>query len=540
MQTVRVVLSALVTLAACSLSAHAHFPWLVLTPEERPTQAAVYFGESAAPDDPELLDKVAHADVYLLAGRRSEPRQLELTKSDDALVADLGDAAQATAAALNLEYGVITRGGAPFLLKYYAKAYPSALTGTWRALDRPEILPLEITPRFDAVQAVLRVTWEGKPAAGVEVNVGGPGLTDNITGVTDESGDFRCDLADSGLYSLRAKFVEQTAGELDQQSYSEVRHYSTLTIDYVRPSVTTAAHSWPALPRGITSFGAAVAGDWLYVYGGHLGAAHSYSQDEQSNEFRRLNLAQPTEWESLPGGPRLTGLTMVAHGGKLYRIGGFAALNKAGEDDKLVSQADVARFDPQTMQWEELPSLPAGRSSVDAAVIGDTLYVVGGWNLQAGSDPQWHDSALSMNLAADTREWKAIAPPGFQRRAISVAAWDGKLYVIGGMQPEGGSTTRVAVYDPARDAWSEGPQLRGGSMDGFGTAAFATADRLTVTTMSGSIQELSADGTWNYAGQLAQPRFFHRMLPWRSDLVLVGGADMSVGKREQLERIPAR
>ena len=28
------------------------------------------------------------------------------------------------------------------------------------------------------------------------------------------------------------------------------------------------------LPRGITSFGAAVIGDWMYVYGGHFGQAH--------------------------------------------------------------------------------------------------------------------------------------------------------------------------------------------------------------------------------------------------------------------------
>jgi N-acetylneuraminic acid mutarotase len=486
----------LAAVAALSVPARAHFPWIVLTPEERPAQAAVYFGESAGPDDPELLDKIAHAEVQLLSGWRGEPQRLELKKGEDALVAVL--------------------------------------------VDKPELLPLEVTPRLDWRQLVLHVAWQGQPAAAVEVNIGGPGLSDNLAGTTDDAGDFRCELPESGLYSIRARLVEPAAGEHNGQTYDEARHYSTLTLNYAAPAITTAENSWPELPRGMTSFGAAVAGDWLYVYGGHLGAAHSYSMDEQSGEFMRLNLAQPTGWEQLPGGPKLTGLTMVAHGGKLYRIGGFAALNREGEDDKLVSQADVARFNPQTMQWESLPPLPAGRSSLDAAVIGDTLYVVGGWNLQGDAESQWHDSALMLDLSAAQPQWREIASPGFQRRAVSLAAWQGKLYVIGGMQPEGGATTRTDVYDPATDSWSAGPQLRGGAMDGFGTSSFATPERLTATTMSGAIQELSAAGTWEFAGQLAQPRFFHRMLPWRSDLVIVGGASMADGKRLALERIPGR
>ena len=540
MSRIRSSLAALLFVAATSASALAHFPWIVLTPEERPTQVSVYFGESAAPDDPELLDKIVHSQVHLLSGFRSEPRKLELKKSDDALTASLGEAVNGGTAVLNLEYGVISRGGASFLLQYYGKTYASTLPGTWRAVDKADLLPLEITPRIDGSQLALHVTWQGKPAAGAEMNIGGPGLDDNLTGTTDDAGDFRCELLASGLFSIRAKLIEKTAGEREGQKFDETRHYSTLSLNYLKPSITTAEHSWPALPRGITSFGAAVAGDWLYVYGGHFGAAHSYSIDGQSNEFLRLNLAQPTEWEQLPGGPKLTGLALVPHGGKLYRIGGFSALNNEGEDDKLVSQSSVARFNPETQQWEDLPSLPAGRSSLDAAVIGDTIYVVGGWNLQADADEQWHDTALKMDLSASQLQWEPIANPGFQRRAVSVAAWDGKLYVIGGMQPSDGTTTRTGVYDPATDTWSEGPQLLGGGMDGFGTSSFASTDRLTVTTMSGAIQQLGDNGQWEFVGQLVEPRFFHRLLSWRNDLVVVGGADMGAGKRLDLERIPAR
>lgn len=539
MRNCRYWLWSLAATAAMSATAQSHFPWIVLSPQEHPTRALVYFGETAAPDDPDLLKNIAKSEVYFVSGVRGEPKKAELTTADDALLAEAGEGQTLTAAALQLEYGVISRGGQAFLLKYYAKAYPSVLPGTWRALGKSDILPFEITPQADGIATILNVTWQGKPAANAEVVVWGPGLKEDLKGVTDDAGDFRCELPETGLYSIRAKQVEKAAGERAGKTFDEVRHYTTLSLNYAKPSVATAEHSWPALPQGITSFGAAVDGDWLYVYGGHLGGAHSYSIEEQSNEFRRLNLAQPTEWETLPGGPKLTGLTLVAHGGMLYRIGGFSALNRQGEDDKLMSQSDVARFDPETKQWEPRPSLPAGRSSLDAAVVGDTLYVVGGWNLQPDAEGVWHDTALKLDLASTTPEWQPIANPPFHRRALTAAAWNDKLYVLGGMQADGGPTTKVAIFDPATGEWSDGPSILGAAMDGFGASAFATDDRLVVTTMSGSIQELSVEGQWQYAGQVAKPRFFHRMLPWHNELVLVGGADMAVGKHLELERIPA-
>jgi N-acetylneuraminic acid mutarotase len=55
--------------------------------------------------------------------------------------------------------------------------------------------------------------------------------------------------------------------------------------------------------------------------------------------------------------------------------------------------------------------------------------------------------------------------------------------------------------------------------------------------MSGAIQKIAADGkSWQVVGQLAHPRFFHRLLPWNgSKLVVVGGSNMTTGKVEALE-----
>jgi N-acetylneuraminic acid mutarotase len=167
------------------------------------------------------------------------------------------------------------------------------------------------------------------------------------------------------------------------------------------------------------------------------------------------------------------------------------------------------------------------------------LYVVGGWELRGDGETQWHDTAFSADLTKDTIEWRPIAQPPFHRRALALAAWQNKLYVIGGMQKEGNPTTQTAVYDPVVDQWSAGPALLGGPMDGFGSSAIACEGRLYATTMSGAIQRLAADGSqWELVGSLKQPRFFHRLLPWQEDLVIVGGAHMAVGKIDSLERVP--
>lgn len=527
-------------------TAQAHFLWFVSQPGDKTPTAKVYFSESAAPDDPALLERVVKAEAWALGGMRgTEPQSLKLVKEGDALVATLPAELRAAPVILRHTYGAMTRGGESFLIKYYAKSYALPLVGTWRAVNDPELLPLEVVPVPEGSQLGLKVLWQGKPQAGALVTIEGPGIEKKLEGTTDDAGVFRCRLTDSGLFSIRAKFVETKSGDHEGTAYTSIRHYSTLALRYVPVQVASAEHQWPALARGVTSFGGAVAGDWLYVYGGHYGGAHEYDRDGQSGDFYRLNLRNGSSWEPLPGGPKLTGLAMVPHAGKLYRVGGFTARNAASETEDLWSQPDFARFDPETRQWESLPPLPEGRSSHDAAMIGNVLYVVGGWEMTGNKEPdgeklrRWHDTAWSVDLSAPSLEWKPVASPPFHRRALSLAAWQGKLYCMGGMQEKGGPTTAISVFDPAKNEWSAGPALIGSGLEGFGTSSFACQGKLFTSTMSGSVQRLTAAGDrWEFVGQLQHRRFFHRLLPWNDSLVIVGGANMGTGKTVALEMIP--
>lgn len=287
----------------------------------------------------------------------------------------------------------------------------------------------------------------------------------------------------------------------------------------------------PAIKTGVTSAGAAVVAGHLYLYGGHTGGAHSYSPDEQSGSLTRLNLASPAKWEEVSTGPIRTGLALVGHQGKLYRIGGWEAKNKKGEKALLHSSKDFSRFDPATGNWTDLAPLPRGRSSHDAALVGDQLYVVGGWELAGAGDGDWHNTALVCDLSQAQPDWKEIAKPPFLRRALAVAGYAGKLYVLGGMTDSNEVTAAVSIYDPKSNLWSEGPSLPGKGMDTFGLSAFGGKSGLFATLADGSLLRLAGDGkSWEKVGSLQNPRFFHRLVMTDDEQLLVIAGTSRGGK----------
>lgn len=526
--------------------AQAHFIWLA-TGEDG--QLHVYFSESAEADDPELLKYAQNAKVTRVP-QNGEPETLTLTQGEDSLVAKLENPRARNAIfTATRDFGVTKRGESTFLLRYFAKTGPEVGHKAWKT-DTQKQLALDLVPQRKGSNIAVKVLWKGQPAKGAEFNVARPGMGD-VQGKTDETGTFTFVPGEAGMHSIRVKVVEAKSGQHEGKDYAEIRNYVTLAlpIDAAKrteeKSIAQEANvksQFPDLPELVTSFGGAIAGDSLYVYGGHTGGAHSYSLKEQGHQLRRLKLDGKSQWEVIAEGPHLQGLALVAHEGKVYRIGGFVAKNAEGEEHDLWSQSEVAAFDPMTKKWQEMPPLPEPRSSFDAAVLDGVIYVIGGWQLQGEGNNEWHKTAWKMDLTKDKPQWQALPNPPFQRRALSVAAFDGKVYAIGGMQEEGGPTTRVDVFDPKTQKWSQAGQLEGEPMTGFGNSAFATGGSLYVSTIKGNLQKLNAEGNkWDIVQQTPTARFFHRMLPLdNSRLLMVGGANMGVGKFEKLEVLSVR
>ncbi|MEX2213894.1 MAG: hypothetical protein WD768_07190 [Phycisphaeraceae bacterium] len=295
------------------------------------------------------------------------------------------------------------------------------------------------------------------------------------------------------------------------------------------------------LPEAVTSFGAIVSGDHLYVYGGHTGQTHEYSIEGVSGRFHRLNLREGGKWEELASGPALQGAGMAAYDGKVYRAGGMTAKNKEGDPGDLYSTDSVARFDPNTGKWEELTPLPEARSSHEIIVLGHNLYIIGGWTLAGESvEGKWLNTTWVTDLREATLTWRKLPDAPFQRRAVSLAAVEGKLVVIGGLEPKGGTTGAVSVLDTKANKWSDGPDFPAKQrFKGFGSAAIAVDGVVYASGWEGHVQALDVSAMkWRDTplATLGHARFFHRLVAHGNTLVALGGGH-KVGHIPSLERI---
>jgi len=540
-----------VALAACLAvpfsAAQAHFIFLLTKADPSGPAIHVYFSEEAAPDNPALLDRLAGLEVWQITAGQ-EPKKVDVAKGTDSLTGKLDAASKDSVYISKRDLGVMTRGEVSFGLQYYAKTGPSTPNHPAWKIDTSKQLKLDVVPTISDKDVQLKVLLDGKPFEGAEIAADGPML--GIKDLTKADGVATFKLGGPGVYSFRAKVVDKTPGEKDGKKYPELRHYTTVAFaipgDAKGAAKPATAEAKPGkaeaklltdVPAAVTSLGGAVLNGDLYIYGGNMAGAHSYSNVDQGRALMKLPL-KGGEWTKVLDGPGLQGLALVAHGDKLYRVGGFTAKNEKGADKDLWSQSDVAVYQLSKKDWEIYPPLPEARSSHDAAVLGDTLYVVGGWQLAGKDDSKWHHTAWKLDLKSSQPVWQPIAKLEKARRALALAAHNGKIYAIGGML-EDGPTTSVVVYDPKSDSWSDAPALQGEGMNGFGASAFATGGQLYVSTHHGDLQRLNADGTaWDVVTKLPTERFFHRMLPVDEDhMVIVGGASMKSGKFTTVEVI---
>ncbi len=210
--------------AAWSATASAHFPFLHLKSENGASALHVYFAESAEPDDPILLDRLAGAEVWQVrTDGAAEP--LKVTKGESSLTTPV-TVAGPTAYAFFKDYGTLSRNGETFGLVYYAKTFSGP--DAW-SIEPGENSKLDIVPTRDGENLTLTVLWDGEPVRDAEVTVQG-GL-DFEEGKTREDGTFTCKVTGTDLYSIRAKHIEAAPGERDGKEYDAVRHYATLSLD---------------------------------------------------------------------------------------------------------------------------------------------------------------------------------------------------------------------------------------------------------------------------------------------------------------------
>jgi len=145
--------------------------------------------------------------------------------------------------------------------------------------------------------------------------------------------------------------------------------------------------------------------------------------------------------------------------GKIYVIGGLMSEPSFLNAESI---AAVEEYDPATDTWTRKTDMPAPRGYLYGShpVLDEKIYVIGG-----GNRGQAMIARVDVyDPATDT--WTRVADMPTARLAMARAAWNGKIYVFGGLTgrlPTPRITVNVTeVYDPQIDMWAEAaPMPRG-------------------------------------------------------------------------------
>ena len=209
-------------------------------------------------------------------------------------------------------------------------------------------------------------------------------------------------------------------------------------------------HGWslgPALPEPVQELHAAVLHGSIFVAGG-IAAGNAVSR-----RAYRLDSAA-TRWTriaDLPAPRHHMPLAVV--GESLYAIGGYGP---SGFD----AIATFWMYDVRADRWVERAGLPTPAGASAAGAVGGRLFVVGG----TGGGNRLLDTTLVYDPGLD--RWSAAAPLPTPRDHLAAVVLGDRLYAIGGrpLDPDRNFAT-VERYDPAADRWetlASMPTPRGG------------------------------------------------------------------------------
>jgi N-acetylneuraminic acid mutarotase len=198
----------------------------------------------------------------------------------------------------------------------------------------------------------------------------------------------------------------------------------------------------PEMPTLRDGPGAAVAGSRVYLVGGIASFDESYDIAHSVATFESFDVATG-RWDTLPPLPRARNHVAVAAVGEaIYAFGGETDRLRIGE-----AVAESWRYDIAARGWEPIAPLPTARGAAATAVVGRTIYVLGGV-----AHKRSLDTVESYDV--DTGRWRREPSMPTRRDHVAAAALDGLVYAAGGRAEDRQSFRTFERYDPRTGGWT--------------------------------------------------------------------------------------
>ncbi len=211
--------------------------------------------------------------------------------------------------------------------------------------------------------------------------------------------------------------------------------------------------SWTTLdpmPTARSGLGVAVVNGKIYAIGGWNGGGGAVAVNEEYDPVTNTWITKTPM--SVPR--RTFGIAVYQN--KIYVIGGASGTDPNTGSDILCSFNEV--YDPLTDTWSTNGSLPTPRRGLDAIVVDDKIYLIGGYRYISGRIQEFNTNEV---YDPSTGTWTTKTPLPTSTSFYASAVVDNKIYVIGG-QDEFHPDVNVAfnqIYDPETDIWSYGASL---------------------------------------------------------------------------------
>ena len=211
------------------------------------------------------------------------------------------------------------------------------------------------------------------------------------------------------------------------------------------------------LPTPRWGFSTTVVDDEIYLIGGTLfenrngpfGLSIVEVYNPQTNSWRRV--------ADIPTPRSISGAVGV--NGKIYVAGGYSAIDRRIANTKILKVVEV--YDPQTDMWIRKQDMSIPRRQFGIGVVAGEIYVIGG-SLNFFEEPWRLDHMEVYSPARDT--WAKRAKMPTRRSGVEAAVVRDTIYGIGGsgwppVDRGGLVLATVEAYHPQTNRWRKKPDM---------------------------------------------------------------------------------